>query len=166
MRSHFWPFTAVLRKIWPGVTRKVWIFPDTTDQRTLRIGERSPRRPSLPLSAASRNASRDAQSSNIEIGSRQAAANYRPAACASRKIISATIFSKHESARFRYKLPLAAVLLKKTAKITRQQKSRTRSRSVKVRASRSDIVNKNARISMWSDEVAFKSLLVPPCKWV
>src|SRR6476620_3192328 len=43
---------------------------------------------SLPLSAASRNASRDAQSSNIEIGSRQAAANYRPAACAPRKIIS------------------------------------------------------------------------------
>src|SRR6185436_8470085 len=75
VRRHFWPFTAVLRKIWPGVTQKVWIFPDTTDQRTLRIGEWSPRRPSLPLSAASRNASRAAQSSNIEIGSRQAAAN-------------------------------------------------------------------------------------------
>jgi len=44
---------------------------------------------SLPLSAASRNASGDAQSSNIEIGSRQAAANYRPAACAPRKITSA-----------------------------------------------------------------------------
>jgi len=42
---------------------------------------------SLPLSAASRNASRDPQS-NIEIGSQQAAANYRPAACAPRKIIS------------------------------------------------------------------------------
>jgi len=22
LRSHFWPFTEVLRKIWPGVTRK------------------------------------------------------------------------------------------------------------------------------------------------
>jgi len=44
---------------------------------------------SLPLSAASRNASRDAQSSNIEIGSRQAAANYRPAACAPQKDPSA-----------------------------------------------------------------------------
>ena len=44
---------------------------------------------SLPPSAASRNACRYAQSSNVEIGSRQAAANYRPAACAPRKITSA-----------------------------------------------------------------------------
>jgi hypothetical protein len=31
MRSHFWPFTEVLRKIWPGVTRKVGATADDTD---------------------------------------------------------------------------------------------------------------------------------------
>src|SRR6184192_752690 len=40
MRGHFWPFTGVLGEIWRFVTRKVWgLF--HTDQRTLRIGERS-----------------------------------------------------------------------------------------------------------------------------
>src|SRR5205809_2741233 len=31
LRSHFWPFTQVLRKIWPGVTRKVGKTEDVTD---------------------------------------------------------------------------------------------------------------------------------------
>jgi hypothetical protein len=31
LRSHFWPFTQVLRKIWPGVTRKVGKTADDTD---------------------------------------------------------------------------------------------------------------------------------------
>jgi hypothetical protein len=24
LRNHFWPFTHVLREIWPGLTGKVW----------------------------------------------------------------------------------------------------------------------------------------------
>jgi len=31
VRSHLWPFTEVLGRICRFVTRKVWIFPDTTD---------------------------------------------------------------------------------------------------------------------------------------
>ncbi len=31
MRTHFWPFTGVLRKFWRGVTRKVGTTADDTD---------------------------------------------------------------------------------------------------------------------------------------
>src|SRR5882672_967173 len=87
MRGHLWPFTRVLGRIWRFVTRKVRGFFQTP--RLADVTDWGAQAASLPLSAASRNASRDAQSSNIEIGSRQAAANYRPAACAPRKITSA-----------------------------------------------------------------------------
>ena len=51
------------------------------------VGDWGARAAGLPFSAASPKASRDAQSSNIEIGLRQATANYTPAACAPRKIV-------------------------------------------------------------------------------
>jgi len=31
LRTHFWPFTRVLREVWPGVTRKVGQTADDTD---------------------------------------------------------------------------------------------------------------------------------------
>src|SRR6266705_4678164 len=42
--GHFWPFTQVLRKIWPGVTRKVGKTADDTDVTAGFLDWRPPRR--------------------------------------------------------------------------------------------------------------------------
>jgi len=39
-RTHFWPFTEVLQEIRRGITRKVWIFGDTTDSADITDGDK------------------------------------------------------------------------------------------------------------------------------
>src|SRR5438874_9995012 len=86
MRGHFWPFTGLLGEIWRFVTRKVWgLF--HTDQRTLRIGERSLPACRFRLLAEMHLAMHNRRTSRSVRG--KPAANYRPGACAPRKITSA-----------------------------------------------------------------------------
>src|SRR5689334_7711662 len=74
MKDHFWPFTEVQHGNQREVMWKVGFNRNHGLRGPPGLGAQAA---SLPLSAASQNACRNAQSSNIEIGSRQAAATGR-----------------------------------------------------------------------------------------